>query len=244
MGINTRFNPTVNGPLHLGHLYLVLVNEYEAHSTGGIFTVRFDDSKPCTLTWASDNMEKVARCRRQQLADIEQFVTVDYSWSEYENKWRLTQMPPILIRDWRFMDSPELCVFMASCPHQDQVTGAGGDMYPYVPGWTAEKVFMDMMTGVNWLIRGDDLVSEFALYQFFNEVLGSPMAKHTYMPRLHPPSGYIDTISKTRGGFSVAEMVAKHGVNGVLDILRDACLVDGDGPFSVVNIKAEPRLTL
>lgn len=44
----TRINPTVNGFCHLGHIYLALVNEFAAHSTGGRFIVRFDD---CQGRW-------------------------------------------------------------------------------------------------------------------------------------------------------------------------------------------------
>ena len=44
MKYNTRFNPTISGPLHIGHLYMALVNEAEAHRSGGKFIVRVDDT--------------------------------------------------------------------------------------------------------------------------------------------------------------------------------------------------------
>ena len=42
--LNTRFNPTTNGYLHVGHLYLVLLNAAYATESGGKFQVRFDDN--------------------------------------------------------------------------------------------------------------------------------------------------------------------------------------------------------
>ena len=44
--IKTRWNPTINGALHVGHLYSMLVNERFAHEQGGKFCVRFDDNNP------------------------------------------------------------------------------------------------------------------------------------------------------------------------------------------------------
>ena len=47
MKYNTRFNPTVSGSLHVGHLYMALVNEVEAHRSGGKFYIRVDDTQDC-----------------------------------------------------------------------------------------------------------------------------------------------------------------------------------------------------
>jgi hypothetical protein len=41
----TRFNPTLNGYLHLGHVMMCLVNRAEATEHGGKFLVRFDDDQ-------------------------------------------------------------------------------------------------------------------------------------------------------------------------------------------------------
>src|SRR5512146_1772213 len=44
--MNTRFNPTPCGNLHLGHVVVCLVNEYQAHQLNhGKFIVRFDDNQ-------------------------------------------------------------------------------------------------------------------------------------------------------------------------------------------------------
>jgi len=154
--VNTRFNPTVNGDLHLGHLYLCLVNEHEAHSRGGKFGIRFDDAKPCTNTWANGDLDLIARYRERQLVDIAQFMTIDWATSEKEEEWRLCQIPKRFQEDW-MISSPHPYPEVIQYPGGHH-TGAG-EYYPYVPGWTAEKVWLDAQAGVNWLIRGDDLIA-------------------------------------------------------------------------------------
>ena len=51
MKYNTRFNPSISGALHIGHLYMALVNEMEAHRTGGKFIVRVDDTQDIWNHW-------------------------------------------------------------------------------------------------------------------------------------------------------------------------------------------------
>ena len=241
--INTRFNPTVNGDLHLGHLYLCLVNAWEAHSTGGKFSVRFDDAKDCTYTWASGDFDMVARYRERQLADLEQFVKVDFARSELEDLWRLCQIPKIL----RVEQDTHRPIHNYYYPEMAQFPGLAddrrGEHYPCVPHWTAEKDYLDMEDGINWLIRGDDLISEFSLYQYFCQLLDAPLVRHTYMPRLQPRSGRMDTISKSQGGFTIWGALERYGgPDGVMEILGVACLKDPDGHFSVDNIKPQPAL--
>ena len=45
----TRFNPSTNGGLHLGHIYALLVNERFAHDRDGMFYVRFDDTSQAIM---------------------------------------------------------------------------------------------------------------------------------------------------------------------------------------------------
>jgi glutamyl/glutaminyl-tRNA synthetase len=46
----TRFSPSTSGGLHLGHIYTALVNQQLAHSSGGKFIVRVDDTHTDSLT--------------------------------------------------------------------------------------------------------------------------------------------------------------------------------------------------
>ena len=66
----TRFNPTTNGPLHIGHAYTALVNQHEAHASGGKFVLRFDDN---TRYWMQKlgGAAAMAKIARGQLEDLE-----------------------------------------------------------------------------------------------------------------------------------------------------------------------------
>jgi len=57
-------------------------------------------------------------------------------------------------------------------------------MYPYTTHFTFEKVVWDYYEGVNWIIRGEDLVTEAAFYHFFADLFGFPWVLQTYLPRL------------------------------------------------------------
>jgi len=68
MKYNTRFNPTISGPLHIGHLYMALVNEAEAHHTGGKFIVRADDTQDYWNHWMKkDQQDKYYEEYQEQL---------------------------------------------------------------------------------------------------------------------------------------------------------------------------------
>ena len=66
----TRFNPTTNGALHIGHAYTALVNQHEAHASGGKYILRFDDN---TRYWVRKlgGKAEMAKIARQQQDDLE-----------------------------------------------------------------------------------------------------------------------------------------------------------------------------
>ena len=235
MATNTRFNPTVNGPLHIGHLYLALVNAHEAQSVGGKFIVRFDDNHPHMTNvhgWA-----QTIAWRDAMKHDLGQYVTPDYWTSEVDYSWRLEQMAE--------MFKQERQPFRTHRRWSATIHGSDMSYYPYAAVYTAEKVYLDMLEGITYLVRGIDLISEFCLYEYFRIRAGIPYVSHIYMPRLQASSGgLLSPVTKTEGNCKLADMTAKHGVDGVMAILRDACLVDREGPFSIANIKSQPRMAV
>jgi glutamyl/glutaminyl-tRNA synthetase len=235
MAIVTRFNPTVNGPLHLGHLYLALVNAHTAQSTDGRFIVRFDDNHPHSLN--AIGWSQATEWRNQMIDDLSPFVTPDRWTSEADYALQLEQRAE--------MFREEMPNLTANERYGVTVHGQVTTYYPYAAALTAEKVYLDMLEGVTWLVRGIDLISEFCLYEYLRKRAGIPYVNHVYMPRLLAESGdQIAPVAKTQGNFQIAQMVKARGVDGVMDILRVACLVDREGPFSIANIKSQPRLTL
>lgn len=234
--VNTRFNPTVNGPLHLGHAYMMLVNEFEAHSRGGKFLVRWDDNQDAWRDAFTD--EAIVELEGRMIEDINWLgINVDsyssqvrqeeytYKMIEKFNKGRL-DVPLI----YYSMINPE--VLNSDVPH-----------FPYVPHFTAEKVILDQRDHITDLIRGEDLLGEFSLYCYFCELWRLPMPHHIYMPRLRQEKGELSPVyfSKTAGGYSIRDYREQGAsVDYILARLREACLVNPNGDWSYQNVKREP----
>jgi len=235
----TRFNPTVNGPLHLGHLFLALVNATEAHRSGGEFIVRWDDNQRDWLELLGQ--AAIDRFRQQMVLDLSTYIQVDRWTSQAEAGVHFDPSLPI---PFTILEQPHY-----SLPIYENtaefVPDRGMNLYPYAPAYTAERVYLDRVEGVSWLIRGLDLLPEFAFYEFIREMAGFPAVRHTYLPRLRAGSGgQLSPVSKSGGGFTIRDYTAELGPEGVLDLLRVSCLLDPAGEFTVENVKSDPRLVV
>ncbi len=134
--------------------------------------------------------------------------------------------------------------------------------YPYVPYYTAEKVVYDHQAHINLLIRGEDLLSEYALYQHFCDRFGFPRPKHIYLPRLmaaradaaradaemaneNSEDGFqeLDTVSKTQGKWKIATL-RDDGMtpSDIRRVLSVACLDDRAGKWDWRNIRWRPTV--
>ena len=235
----TRFNPTVNGPLHIGHLYNILVNEYEAHSTGGEFHIRFDDNQ----RWWLMQFSKV------QIDDTIDGIMYDMDWmgimvDKYYSQRSLEIQTETMLA--QFNHGPlavrAMVTNIINCP--TLIDSRSGPPYPYAPWLTAEKVLLDFLEQVTMLIRGEDLVSEYSLYSYFCDLWGLPNPKHYYLPRLRLKHGVeLADVSKTRGDHKIVDL-RKSGYTpkDILDILSRSCLIDPDGKWKIDNIKQDPIL--
>jgi len=151
----TRFNPSANGGLHLGHIYMALINQAVARESGGGFTVRWDDSNPPYLAWGRDRLNAVCAQQREELewlgiipdAWVKQSDIIDGVFDELRRRgWRE-------MADDTYPMMPELLI-------EPYIP-----LYPCTPMLTATKVIIDHMFGVNLLVRGMDLLSEYGMYQ-------------------------------------------------------------------------------
>jgi glutamyl/glutaminyl-tRNA synthetase len=237
---NTRFNPTLNGTIHIGHLYMALVNEAEARDSGGKFIVRFEDNQK---EWCYYNTQK----QMDQYADT---ILEDLEWvgikidkiefqsllePEYKKMMHHLNGGDLKVRDTFVFDL------------QPDVTYTNAVAYPYAPYLTAEKVILDFMNKINLLIRGEDLLTEYSLYCYFCDLWGLHRIKHVYLPRLRMPDGseMQTEISKATGNFKV-ESYRKAGMkpDKLLAKMREACLIDPDGEWLIKNIKRRPEWKL
>jgi glutamyl/glutaminyl-tRNA synthetase len=225
--IVTRFNPSVNGNLHLGHLYTALVNE--ALAVDGRFYVRFDDTAPAHLT--DIGAVRMARIREQQQEEMEWLGLDVYCYVGQQNN--LEEVHKIL----KPLNLPD-CDGRGLQP--ELIADNYVPMFPAVPLVTAEKVVFDHMIGTNLLVRGMDLMTEYALYQYFCERLGYKEPKHVYLPRLSWAGG---DMSKRHGGLFIADLRADgYTPEDIRWMLAKACLRHPWNDWSLLNLKGAPRL--
>lgn len=228
----TRFNPSLTGPLHVGHAYICLVNQGEARQTDGTFIVRFDDIQRFWKYYMGGE-EALRKCADGMREDLEWLgIRPDQYLFESEMEEKATQ----IIEDELF-DVALPIPF--TYPLGPNVVGELEQYYPFTPDLTSRKVVMDVcMSFVNHLIRGTDLVSEYSLYQYFCYLYKIAPPKHTYIPRLSFPG---QQISKSIGNMKIADFRAS-GYNPaeVVRALASSCLKDPTGEWLVSNIKTQP----
>lgn len=231
---NTRFAPTANGLLHIGHMFTMLVNEYIAHSTGGKFYIRLEDADYLV------NLQPV----RKTMAILEA-QREDIEWLELRiNGW---QIQSECLEETRKFLSQRNCVVYEE-DKLDYVEpfiirmGTDWAAIPYVPQQTAERVYMDHLLNITHVIRGDDFITEYSLYCYFCEQFGFTMPQHVFLSRL---SGIRGEISKTNGGYKIADFRNEgYSAKELKRLITKACTIYPLNGFELYNIKSNPRINL
>lgn len=238
---NTRFNPTISGPLHLGHLYISLVNATEAHCNNGEFIVRVDDTQGI---W-NQRFDKKLRDQyyNEYQEQLSRFMKID--------TWHLqSQMPSAeeIIGDNPILKALPKPAWYGTFTVEWRAL-LNQIVWQYSPYMTAEKTIWDFWEGVSLLIRGDDLLSEANLYEHFVELFGLPRIPHVYVPRLAASSlkdevktveAVKEGLSKTFGKYRLATQLDEFSIEEILHRLKKSCLIDPEGEFLVENIKMYP----
>ena len=234
MKYNTRFNPSISGELHIGHLYMALVNEAEAHRTGGKFIVRVDDMQPQINHWLKKDKRDYYYEEYQKQLDI--FMDVDV--------WDLqSQMltPAEIIGDNPILRClPEF--LWASTETIEWRINTDQRAFQYNLCFVVEKVIWDFWEGVTLLIRGEDLITESQLYEHITSVLRLPTIRQIYLPKLVSITldDILPEISKSKKSYSLDTQINEFGIDRTLELLKKACLIDPDGWFFADNIKSNP----
>ncbi len=234
MEVVTRFNPTCNGGLHLGHIYTLLINERYAHARGGRFIVRFDDTAvPNADPYRTSDVELIDRIRAEQKRDIEWLgIPVDEWVSDRD-------FLPTVERVWKehgFVRPEYLIEYPAQYVHMPPSWSA----FPYQPWYTSMRAVIDGELKVTNLIRGEEIAFDGALQSWFMHIFGYPRPRFHYLPRVQGAGG---DISKTVGGYKVAEYRA-NGITAdqVHWLLRRACLAIPHFEWDFENLKPRPSL--
>ena len=177
MKYNTRFNPTISGPLHIGHLYMVLVNATEAHRTGGKFIIRVDDTQDIWNHWIKkEQRDKYYDEYQKQLS---YFVDVDV-WERQSQMLTLEEIMgdnPLL----KCLPAPQFCGPATTIEWREDINQR---VFQYDLPLVVEKVIWDYCQKVNLLIRGDDLITEAQLYEHLTSILRIPKVHQIYLSKL------------------------------------------------------------
>ena len=232
----TRFNPTVSGNLHLGHVFTLLVNEEFAHSRGGKFYVRFDDDNIMLHPFSEDEMKRTIN---SQIEDMEWLnIKIDFHWIFQSD---LHHEVNKRLRNLRYAMMPETKQGEFKLPLFIRM-GTTYIPYPYVSHQTVERVIMDNMLGITHVIRGDDFATEFSLYCYFCQRFNFPTPEFIFLPRLI--SVYGD-ISKTNGGYKISDFRENgYSPEQLKRMLAEACLIYPNNGWEIYNIKSNPKINL
>lgn len=222
MATVTRFNPTINGFLHLGHAYLLRVLRDSAER----LICREDRQRYWNWKNSAEELQEFGRVMR---ADVEWLgIEVD-QWSS--NLDYGEQVKDLLENVFDYQ--PEKEPFAHD--QAPEVVGLEMAWYPFTDFLTCEKVLVDFLEGVNWLIRGWDLLPEFSLYSYYVNLFGLPRVRQTFVPRLFWDG---DVVSKTEGKFKLRDLREK-GMKAeeLWRLLGQDCLKDENEPWTIDNIK-------
>lgn len=236
---NTRFNPTTNGLLHVGHLYMLRINEGMAHMNGGRFIVRFDDNQ--RYYRLTKSASELARIRDEMREDIEWAGARVDEWS---SQLELEETTRRYLREFNGGDLPMHETFQSRV--NPDIHNAITMGYPYAPTLTAEKVILDAKDYITYLVRGEDLICEFSLYMYFCELWNLTPPQHVYLPRLMLAGNRelgesSEHISKTRGGHTIREYRERGWSPDDLDErLRRACLIEPAEGWTPENLQEQP----
>jgi glutamyl/glutaminyl-tRNA synthetase len=240
----TRFCPTCNGLLHVGHAYLALLNCHAAKSTGGKFIVRFDDNQRYWMDKLGEGaIETYSLAMRVDLnwmgigADE---ITSERMFDEQNQLFIARRGGLRLLEHGEDIDFPTV------------TTKSIDRIYPYVSYLTATKVVQDYREGIDLVIRGVDLVSEASLYWYFCRLLGLPLVRQVFVPKLMAattPCGNgglkdLADVSKHNGKASIRDYrEAGWSPNDLVAMLAGSCLEDPHGEWTYENVRQQPILS-
>lgn len=231
--IVTRFNPSLSGSLHLGHIVTAIVNERFAHRNNGKFIVRFDDTSPVPASLPSEQRIRMMEMQQEDIKWME--LPVDEWCMQSE---QIPKTKTILNLKRKYVPD----ILEVTLPLFVSKMGSGWLPYPYVPEQIAERVVMDNMIDTTHVIRGEEFATEYSLYSYYCQTFEFPTPTFVFIPRLYGISG---DISKTNGGYKISEMRGiGYSPKQIKDMLAKACLINPYDDWEWHNMKCSPKINL
>lgn len=230
---NARFSPTPTkgGTIHLGHVWVMLLNREAAHSVGGRFIVRFEDVLGVEMDRSVSPSFLRARC--------------DVMLEEME---RMDLMPDLVV--WQ---SEEMPIFRSLTigGESPEAVGVGDTRMTIIEGAgdrtatsrevgsTAYRVFSDVLHTCDPIIRGHDLLIEDWLYDDTCRRMGVVAPQRIYVPKL---SLGDDVMSKSAGTGSVDRLLnAGHSPEQLIEAILRAAAKDPSAGFNMSNVAPQPK---
>lgn len=178
--MNTRFRPTPNGDLHLGHVWICLHDYDIAARSGGKFVLIADDDVYLKqrLYLQSPPVAKVVDRMVEDLTWLgmppdEVRLTSEFHDLHVAAGVRLEVKEPIL-HDKRASFLGRYIMPPESSAQEDY----------YHPWFTLCRVVDDHALGIDAFHRGEELVGERQLYDYFCSVLGFRSVRQKYLPHV------------------------------------------------------------
>lgn len=232
---NYRINPTLNGPMHIGHLGLALFNESMAHAEGGKFIFRGEDNQASWLLLHT--LEEMQDIGMQWLAELSLLgVHVDsiYFESDVERDGEIAR----IIHKYY----PN-AVDNGNMPYVPQMAGSCVTYYPYALYLTAKTVLMDYMNGISTVLVGEDLMSRADFYYHLCEVFGIPNPpRYLCIPRLKLSETHdeLSQVSKTNGSFSIQSLMQSNEPRDIVKFVASNYLKDVKAGWNLDNLNPNP----
>lgn len=220
---NTRFAPTPTGYLHLGHLFLCLLNRDEAQSRGGKFIVRVEN------LWAKEALPQLSA---KYVRGVGEKIISDMEWAGVPPDFVSWQDETEELDRQMLSLHPEIPLSLIESSMNEGGVKSGTALLHH----TAGKVIFDNYTGCDPIIRGDDLKIEHYWYVYLCTLFGFPIPEMCYVPRL-----MLNREVMSKSGIvkiTLAELRAKgFSPQDVEEVIRDATLADRSGKFLMANTK-------
>ena len=231
MKINTIFNPTANGPLHIGHLYCLLVNLAETTRDGTCICI-FNDISDVFIQ--KMGYQKMREYGKQAQDDLDWMgLSPVYDWmSNYSHLLRQAKTYDMLSLEERCLIKNKA----KTIPRNDQLS-------PYIAYETAFKTLIHKEYNINLRICACDLITEYHLYCHFCILNNYNIPETWFIPRLISNDRELYDISKSSCNHKISDYRSQgYTPKDIIELLKRSCLINTELGFRLNNIKQRPSL--